>query len=873
MKTTVKTKVHVVPHMHWDREWYFTTEESRILLVNNMEEIMTRLETDENYPYYVMDGQTAIIEDFLAVKPEQRDRLKKLVQENKLIIGPWYTQTDEMVVGSESIARNLLYGIKDCREFGDFMKIGYLPDSFGQSAQMPQILNGFGITHSMFWRGCSERHGTNKTEFVWKSDDNSEVIAQILPLGYAIGKYLPVEKEALEKRMEKYLPVLDRGATTEHIILPNGHDQMPIQKNIFEVMDSLKRSYPERDFFLSRYENIFAELEKNRENLDTISGEFLDGKYMRVHRSIFSTRMDVKAINARIEAKITNVLEPLASIAHSLGFEYHHGLIELIWKEIMKNHAHDSIGCCCSDKVHAEIMNRFILAEDKTDELIRFYKRQITDAMSCEVALDKLVAFNLLPYERTEVIRAEVITKMKSFKLVDKNNNELDFEVIHKEEIDAGLIDRQIVHYGDYDPFMKYTLEFSADLPSMGYKGYCIIENEAMNEKAYEEVNAVDNDFYNITVNNNGSLKILDKKLNKVFDNVLLMENGGDDGDEYDFSPLRDEKLILSTDVVVETKITKNRFNNEIKISYKLDVPNDLEDRKNSVVNSFVGFDITVNVPNNKAIIEVDMEIDNQANDHRVRTYIPTNIASKMSISDNQFGHIKRDVYDSAMDVWEKEGWDERPDSIYPMLTFVGLSDNDHGVAVLTNSTREFEIIDEDYSTIALTLFRSVGFLGKEEMLRRPGRPSGIKLPTPDSQMIGKLKLDFAIVTHAEDTLKANVSVMAKEYLTKVQTYNKLPFNAMKLNAVDFNCDYEYSLLNTNNKDLVLSTLKKAELKDELVIRFYNTSEETKSTQVELKDTKAISECNLNEDVVRQVSKDNKFVVECAKNQVKSFSF
>lgn len=124
-------KVHVVPHMHWDREWYFTTEESRILLVNNMEEIMDMLENNPSYPNYVLDGQTAILEDYFAAKPENKERVKKLVKEGRLIIGPWYTQTDEMVVGGESITRNLLYGLKDCEEFGDAMMIGYLPDSFG----------------------------------------------------------------------------------------------------------------------------------------------------------------------------------------------------------------------------------------------------------------------------------------------------------------------------------------------------------------------------------------------------------------------------------------------------------------------------------------------------------------------------------------------------------------------------------------------------------------------------------------------------------------------------------------------------------------------------------------------------------------------
>ncbi len=864
------TKVHVVPHMHWDREWYFSTEESRILLVNNMEEIMERLENDETYLYYVLDGQTAILEDYFAVKPENKQRVKDLVQQGKLIIGPWYSQTDEMVVGAESIVRNLLYGFKDCAEFGEVMKIGYLPDSFGQSAQMPQILNGFDITRSIFWRGVSERKGTNKTEFNWKSDEGSEVLVQLFPLGYAIGKYLPLEKEALKKRMDKYLPVLDRGATTDHIILPNGHDQMPIQQNIFEVMDALKELYPERDFFISKYENVFDELEKN-ENLDTISGEFLDGKYMRVHRSIFSTRMDIKALNARIESKLTNVLEPLAAIAYNLGFEYHHGLIELIWKEIMKNHAHDSIGCCCSDKVHLEVLNRFLLAEEKTDQLIRFYLRKVVDNLETTSTDDRLNLFNLMPYEREEVITTKIITKMTSFEIKDNDGNNLNFEILSQEEIDAGLIDRQIVHYGNYDPFIQYTIEFKDTVPSMGYKTYFIQEAETTATNSVKSTDKIVTEFYEITANQNGTINIVDKKLNKTFTNVLRMENGGDDGDEYDFSPLPNETLIYNDDVVANVTLTQNEFAGRISISYELNVPADLEKRKEGVRDTLVGINIELVIPNHKALIDTKITINNTACDHRLRTLIPTGIASKVSISDNQFGYIERDVYDSAMDVWEKEDWDERPDSIYPMLTYVGLCDNEHGVSVLTNSTREYEIIDADYSTIAITLFRSVGFLGKEEMLRRPGRPSGIKMPTPDSQMLGTLMIDFGITTHAGTTLEANIANVAKEYLTPVQVYNKIPHDAMKLNKEKVQTPLTYSLLSFENKDSVLSVLKKAEKEEALVVRAFNPT--TTNQQLEVVSNNKISNVglvNLNEDKQKDLE-DIK--IELLPNQVGSVIF
>ena len=867
-------KVHIVPHMHWDREWYFSTEESRILLVNNMEEIMEMLENNPDYPYYVLDGQTSILEDYFAVKPENRERVKKLVQEGKLIIGPWYTQTDEMVVGGESIVRNLQYGLKDTAEFGQPMMIGYLPDSFGQTSQMPQILNGFDIKYSIFWRGTSERHGTNKTEFYWESDDGSTVLVQLFPLGYAIGKYLPEDEEKLKERIDKYFTVLDHGATTENIILPNGHDQMPIQKNIFTIMEKLQNLYPDREFFLSKYENVFEELEKNQ-SLPTLQGEFLDGKYMRVHRSIYSTRMDIKAANTRIENKITNILEPLASIAYSLGFEYHHGLIELIWKEIMKNHAHDSIGCCCSDKVHREIMNRFFLAEEKTDQLIEFYKRKITDSIDTDRKEDRLTAFNLLPYDRKDVVTTTVISKLNSFTLEDADGNTIPFEVLKKEILDPGLIDRQIVHYGNYDPFFQYTIQLKDSIPAMGYKTYFVVGTETNIINSLVEKETVETEFYNVSVNPNGTLNIYDKQLKKAFNHVLLLENGGDDGDEYDFSPLPDEKLIYSDNAQAEIKITQNQYEAQIDIQLKLEVPGDLENRKINKVDRIVDVHLKVTIPNHQPFIKVDAEIDNQAKDHRLRVLIPTGIAASFSVSDNQFGFIKRDAYDSAMEYWEKENWDERPDSIYPMLSFVGLTDEEHGISVLTNSTREYEIIGENDDTIAITLFRSVGFLGKEEMLRRPGRPSGIKLPTPDSQMIGKLKLDFAITTHKGSTTQANIGRIAREFTTPIQTYNKIPYNAMKLNPSGVKTPLTFSLLKETSPTTVLSTLKKAEKEDRFVLRFFNPTEA--ETQGSFKLNRSVdhaTEGNLNEKAIAPLTlNNNQFLVPLKRNQVKTVLF
>ncbi|WP_312383653.1 mannosylglycerate hydrolase [Atlantibacter subterraneus] len=818
------SRVHITPHMHWDREWYFTTEESRILLVNNMEEILARLEQDPEYPFYVLDGQTAILEDYFAVKPENRQRVKALVEAGRLIIGPWYTQTDTTIVAGESIVRNLMYGLRDCREFGEPMMIGYLPDSFGMSGQLPHIFNGFGITRAMFWRGCSERHGSDKTEFLWQSGEGSEVVAQVLPLGYAIGKYLPDDEAGLRKRLDSYFEVLEKASLTKEILLPNGHDQMPLQQNIFSVMAKLREIYPQREFVMSRFETVFEQIERQRERLDTLKGEFIDGKYMRVHRTIGSTRMDIKIAHARIENKIVNLLEPLKAIAWSLGFDYHHGLLEKMWKEILKNHAHDSIGCCCSDKVHREIMARFELAEDMADNLLRFTQRKIVDAMP-EGQGDKLTLFNLMPYPRQEVINTTLRIRAAQFSLRDSAGNPVEYFIRAAREIDPGLVDRQIVHYGNYEPFMEYDIQLCQVLPAMGYLTLNVIPEEGQQKSLPPQTEALlENGFWRIDINPDGTLKMQDKQTGLIYDRVLTLEDGSDDGDEYDYSPAREEWIVCSSEGEHQVEVIHEAWQSTAVLRLTMAVPQDLAERARREASGPINAECRITLAHHQRRVDVEMVIDNQADDHRLRVLIPTPFHCESVLCDTQFGAIQRPVNDCAMETWQQEGWKEAPVPVWNFLNYCALESQRHGMALFSEGLREVEIIGEGQKTFALTLLRAVGLLGKEDLLLRPGRPSGIKLPVPDSQMRGKLHCRFSLFSYSGTAAGAGVAQQARAWLTPVQCYNKIPWNAMKLNSAPFTTPRHYSLLTMSPVECQLSVLKKAEDAEALIVRVYNPS-------------------------------------------------
>ncbi|MEP8992834.1 mannosylglycerate hydrolase [Enterobacter hormaechei] len=837
------SRVHITPHMHWDREWYFTTEASRILLVNNMEEILTRLEQDTEYKYYVLDGQTAVLEDYFAVKPENRPRVKALVAAGKLIIGPWYTQTDTTLVSGESIVRNLMYGIRDCLAFGEPMKIGYLPDSFGMSSQLPHIYNGFGITRTMFWRGCSERHGTDKTEFLWQSQDGSEVTAQVLPLGYAIGKYFPEDEAGLRKRLDTYFEVLEKASVTKEILLPNGHDQMPLQQNIFAVMDKLREIYPQRQFVMSRFEEVFDHIDAHRDELATLKGEFIDGKYMRVHRTIGSTRMDIKIAHARIENKIVNVLEPLATLAWTLGFEYHHGLLEKMWKEILKNHAHDSIGCCCSDKVHREVMSRFELAEDMADNLTCFYMRKIVDNMP-QSEEDKLVMFNLTPWPREEVINTTIRLRASQFRLLDDRGNEIPYCLRSAREIDPGLIDRQIVHYGNYDPFMEFDIQLNQILPSMGYRTLYIEPHVAGKLLAAEKSSEalLENAFWEITLNDDGTLRLLDKASGLIYDRALEIEESSDDGDEYDYSPSREEWRLTSAQGEHEVEVIHEAWQSRAVIRHRMAVPADLAERSARQQTGTLEAELTVTLSHNSRRIDVEARLGNHADDHRVRVLIPTPFTADTVLADTQFGSLTRPVQDEAMANWQEEGWKEAPLPVWNLLNYAVLQERRNGMALFTEGLREFEVTGERQKTFALTLLRGVGVLGKEDLLLRPGRPSGIKMPVPDSQMRGQLTCRFSLFSFNGTPVSAGVAQQAKSWLTPVHCYNKIPWDAMKLNRASFTTPCSYSLLTLAPNGCVLSALKKAEDRDEMILRLYNPSE-TRSCDVALSVNREVQAC------------------------------
>ena len=841
----------IIPHTHWDREWYFTTSRSKIYSLNHFKEIFDVLENNKNFSHFLLDAQLSIIDDYLEFHPYDEDRIKKIVTEGKLIIGPWYTQTDQMVISGESIIRNLYYGIERAKDFGAYMKTGYMPDSFGQSAQMPQLLNGFNIKYNTFKRGLGDSHYP-KNEFYWEAPDGSRVFNMYLDR-YGNFVYFTSEADSLNNLMAKLKEETDRRSLIGTLTLYNGEDQRPIRKNLPEIVEKLNELNPDSNFYISTIDNVMEKAENNGFHYDTVKGEMTSGQFSRVHKSIYSTRADLKIKNNKNENLIVNISEPLSSIAYKSGFEYENRVFEQAWKLMAENAAHDSIGMCNSDETNNSIEYRNDTVKSLMDNLNDLKMREIGSAIP-EKDIFQFQVYNFLPYKRSGVLKAEIFTPFTDIEIYDTDGTVYESKVLKSEKLEERIKNKMKSEVGfntnDNPRWIKENAEiyktelliYLKDTLPLGYRTLFMRKKESA-DKVYEystEMNEIENDLLNIRIQKNGSIIIKDKKNNLEKEGFLIFEDSGDAGDTYDYSEPYSDRILTNENSEIEILETeKNSLLNKIKYSVKMNIPYNLTSREQKQDNIQIEFFVTLSLEKDSSLVKVDVEVENKAIEHRVRVLFKTGIESTESIADQQFGTIRRPVYLSEVENWRENGWNEKPRTIEPMQSFVSLANDHENVSIITDCVREYQITGEKFDTIALTLFRSTPEMGKAELEDRPGRASGMaNWETPDANLLKNLKFNFAISIGKNEYSISKISNISKEYLTPFYYYQAAEFKNVDIfflmNKPEIqDVPFDYSIFSSENRNCILSTVKKAEKENALIIRVYNPDDK-KSTDFDI---------------------------------------
>lgn len=808
-------KVHVIAHTHWDFEWYFTRQHAQIQFAYHMDEVLRALE-ENRLDYYLLDGQMSIVDDYLAAQPDKRETLIKYVTAKRLYLGPWYTQIDEMVTSGEAIVRNLQLGHKLATDLGGVTKLGYLPDSFGQGQDMPKIYNGFDITATVFWRGMPKENQARY--FYWNSEDGSKVLAANIKNGYYAGIEL-VESDDFTALLNK----ISTDTTADDLVLPVGGDQRPVDFNLKERLALANASQNDYELIESNYPQYFAQLAKNAD-LPTYSGEFVDPSASKIHRGIYSSRVDLKCIYDELERLLTYVVEPLMAMAQYHGIEHKFGIVDEIWKTIVRGQAHDSSGGCNSDETNRDIYNRAVNALQMAQSLRDYLLRKLSSNVDADL---DLFYWNPQPETKNQVLTFKVNTRQADFGLVDEQGNAVVFEVLQQEKIDAAVTRRDVSQMVP-DIFYETTIALKATLKATDWIGFKLVE-ATKPMLVRQNATMIENEFYALNYTN-GGLELTDKLTNKTHVNFLTFEDGGDEGDTYDYSPAFVDWILQLDLKDAQVSALAGKFSSELTINGTWQLPADLQARAKKEAQTTVPYQLVLTLKQATKMIEVAFSLDNTVLDHRLRLVLKTDVCASHSYADTPFGTIARPVEDLHLHDWREIGYHEEPTATRPMIHFANIHNQTSSWSFIGLGQKDFEVIGEQFDCLAITMLRGVGFLGRPDTKRRPGDASGLQtkyVPTPDSQLLGNWTFKGAICL--DESYKPTILQARHRQLA----ISDLSYQNQALNR--FTTPIQYFMINKNSvslahrplcevkvNDLVISTLTATSDQAGLVLRLYN---------------------------------------------------
>ncbi|MGL5936775.1 MAG: glycoside hydrolase family 38 C-terminal domain-containing protein, partial [Cetobacterium sp.] len=853
----MKKKVYVVPHSHWDREWYFTLEDSNILLGDNMHFLMEYLENNSEFKSYTFDAQASVIDEFILNYPEEKERLKKLISKHRIFVGPWYTQADSLLVNKESVIRNLLYGIKTCESYGHVMNIGYLPDIFGQNAYLPSIFKNFDLDYSIFQRGIYTDELKGNLNINWESPDGEIIKANNIYLGYGPGKFLSSDDEYIE---EKLLPILqklsDLNIDSKNLLLPAGGDQVLIRTHFPETIKKINEKLDDYELVLSDYETFMNDSWKESNIQNKIVGELRGTEKSRIHRTIGSSRYDIKKLNTEVENKILNLLEPLAVIADLNGIKYPKNWLDRVWKLLFDVHAHDSIGGCNSDDTNKNIIQRLEKVDRIVDGLLNLLKKKMTHLISQSLNEENIfVIFNLDIKQSKKGYEVVLFTREQEFNVQNEAKEMIEIEIVEQEYISGG---KQILATAKGDKeielpgYYRSKIFIQRDLTGLNWEAF-IVKQQKSNPSFIKKVeeSAIENEYLSLQFKDN-NLILKNLITEETIESLIKFEDCRDFGDTYDYSPLENDKKILSCNCNL-IKVEKGKKIKRMILKNILQVPKELYSEEIENLEILTIFELR----ETERILRVSHEIQNNIKDHRIRVILNTPLKNiKKSYANSGFSFIPHSVDEKRLIEWKDKKYSEAPIPIYNMENTLYVKNEKNVFGVIAKGIKEYEIIDDK---IALTLFRSVGLLGRDDLLWRPGRASGINnkvVYTPDSQLLGKLSFDYAI-SWIESEKDSEVYEVIDTYIKREVTYHKQNLNTFEERLERFEIPLisnentlNKDILNISNKNIVLSSFKKAYEGEGYILRVFNPNDNFEKISIEDYD---VFECNLKEEEIQKI--------------------
>ena len=846
-----KVDVVLVSHTHWDREWHRPFQEFRVRLVKLIDLVLDMLTTDANYRQFHLDGQTVVLEDYLEVRPEKEGLLRRLIGEKRLLVGPWYVLPDEFLVSGEALIRNLLLGRGIAESFGHVMRVGYLPDQFGQISQMPQILEGFGLDSVILWRGLEYARSAHN-EFIWESPDGSRVLGiHLPPRGYGGLERLASDFKEGKRKILAPLEFLVPRSASGHVLLMNGDDHAfpePEVPRFLRWLNDNVEGIDIRQGSLEEYINL-VQSDLDEGSVAVVKGELASSKDTRVLQSVYSARMYIKQLNHACETALEKWAEPTSVYRWWLGDDPQRGLLRVSWKWLLKNHPHDSICGCSVDQVHREMLTRFAWSEQisrmLTEKNIGFISRRIDtrDTLSSDGEW-AIIAFNPTNFSGGQVVEG-VCALPSSFVDADLAVSSQDgilkpLRVLSWEERDESDSRESLVQAN--------VRLLASDLPANGYATYRIVpvEKASSHMKVPSDVRAgkdwIENAHYRIVAQVDGTIDIHDKDDQISFRHCLVFEDQADRGDEYTFDPVLEADPIYSnTASLIATE--HDRLRASLRIRVQMDLPVEISPLRNERSKETQSCEIETIISLSSLGKRIDFAVSytNAVRDHRLRILFPSGVHTDIVNVDENFDIVTRSIA-----VPEGVGWNEAPYPTKHVARSLSLSDEKRGFALITKGLPEYEVIDDEPRTVALTLVRGVGTLARCDLNNRKDR-AGPVCPTPEAQSLGHYTFQFALYTYQGDQENSRLLAQACTFIAPPRITSK--------GKASGGLPGRLSFFLVNPSSIEVTTLKPAQDLDMAVLRLFNPTDYEQRGRVSFwRPVKRAFMLNLNEDIQYQIA-------------------
>ena len=698
-----------------------------------VDDVLELLAADERM-CFTLDGQLATVDDYLEIRPEAANRIPRFVQEGRLAIGPWQTLVDEFLVSGETIARNLEAGLARAEQFGGAMRVGYLPDSFGHIAQMPQILSLFGIESAVVWRGVPS--AIRSHAFTWESPDGSSVRAEYLPEGYGNAAYaFNVPEPDLAALEERLRPWFDGGPVLAMV----GTDHMP------PVRDLAARAPAD-----TRIGTIAGYLENPlwlRATRDEWRGELRSAARANLLPNVVSTRVDLKQACSLAERAVERYAEPL----HALyGDEWPKAFLDQAWTRLLQNAAHDSICGCSADEVSAQVLVRYAEAEQIGSELAR----RAVARIAATVPRASFVIVNPSPFAREDLVEidVEVPAAWEAVALETPSGELLPTEEVSRQQPllwearckagePAQLVRRRLhgrelygrvlngyrvdgntitIDVGDSaDPESLDVAELLRELELATAEGDWAVRIEARPRRVVAAIVLAPPLGFTTVRPVEAARAIEGEPLTRAELPAVRIVRGGDAGDSYNYAPPVD-------DAVVDEPEDERFEPGEHGPLRRTAVLHRVYRWDGHEVATQTRYEDRINEP----FVRIELTFDNPCDDQRVRVHLPLAEPVDRTLAEGQFAIVERPPRTEG-------GYGEEPVGAYPASAFVLAG----GTAFLLEHVTEYELVES--RELALTALRSTGLISRSTNRWRE-EPAGPELAIPQAQMHGPQRFAFA---------------------------------------------------------------------------------------------------------------------------------